>query len=88
MFTAGMSQEQLLAQLQAQEVQRGTMAMEMAQMKQMIDLMQQAATAAAAGAGQGQGQGSGGNSPDWGEGKGCGKGGYHPHGFELPSNRR
>ena len=50
MFTAGMSQEQLLAQLQAQEVQRGTMAMEMAQMKQMIDLMQQAATAATAAA--------------------------------------
>ena len=73
MFTAGMSQEQLLAQLQAQEVQRGTMSMEMAQMKQMIDLMQQAATAAA---GAGQGQGSGGNSPDWGEGKGFGKGGY------------
>ena len=48
------------------------MAMEMAQMKQMIDLMQQAATAA----GAGQGQGSGGNSPDWGEGKGFGKGGY------------
>ena len=73
MFTAGMSQEQLLARLQAQEVQRGTMAMEMAQMKQMIDLMQQAATTAA-----GAGQGSGGNYFEWGEGKGFGKGGINP----------